>query len=88
MLLFSVVPSMAGIYGGVGNVSETALEAYNKKCLTDFTESDIDEVYQVDSGHDFAIYTVFFKNEGSVSVSRSFMGGKNTVFHADEVYCN
>jgi hypothetical protein len=75
-------------YAYPDNVADEAIKAVNLKCNVTFNLQNIDEIEQVDSGHDYATYSVFFKSGESVSVTQTFDGGKQVSFWVDEVYCN
>lgn len=70
------------------NVQDEAIRAVNLKCGVEYSLENVDEIDQVDSGHNYLAYSVFFKSGESVSVTQTFDGGKKVSFWVDEVYCN
>lgn len=85
-ILISLTTLLA--YAYPANVQDEAIKAVNLQCGVEYILENIDEIDQVDSGHDYATYSVFFTSGESVSITQTFDGGKKVSFWVDEVYCN
>lgn len=86
-LVFFYHSSLA-IYLGIDNLEDKALEAYNKACNSAIDRNDITAIDEVDSDHDYVSYSVSLSTGGSVMLSLSYLGHKQTAIYIDEVTCS
>lgn len=85
IFLFSLLSPLAYTYPG--NIVDKAIEAAEDECKVSYDVQDVDDVEQVDSGHDYATYMVFFRLGDNVSITQTFDGSREVSFWVDDVYC-